>query len=316
MFWFYYALRNIKRTSLKTNWVNQLNINQLKIFYLAAKHGNLSTAAELLNITQPAVTKGIQRFQEYYGVKLVERLGKNLSLTYAGQGLYKIAEKIFEMEQTAEDYICDFQKNIRGHIRIDSSESFGNYYLPSSINQFNQSNPSIQVTVNIISNDEVMKHTASRKNDLGFISHFVKHKNLVSREVLEENLVIIVPFDHSFKDKQYLEPQDLEGQNMIMHHRETAPEPQKVMEEYVKKNDISIPNYLEFSNNELIKKAVIGGRGIALISEKAVTEEVKAGKLKILHLSDKISKRKFYMIHHKDKILSGALRNLANMVLP
>jgi DNA-binding transcriptional LysR family regulator len=291
-----------------------LNINQLKIFYLAAKHGNLSTAAELLNITQPAVTKGIQRFQEYYNVKLVERLGKSLSLTYAGQGLYEIAEKIFEMEQTAEEYIHGFQKHIRGQIRIDSSESFGYYYLPSSINQFNQSNPFIQVMVNILSNDDVVKNTVARKNDLGFISHFVANENLVSEEVLEENLVIIFPLDHPFKDKQSLKPQDLEGQNMIMHHRGSAPELQKFIEEYVKKNNILIPNYLEFSNNELIKRAVLGGRGIALISEKAVAEEVENGKLKTLHLSDNMSNRKFYMIHHKDKMISKSLRNLITMV--
>jgi len=281
---------------------------------LAAKHGNLSTAAEMLNITQPAVTKGIQRFQEYYDVKLVERLGKSLSLTYAGKGLYEIAEKIFEMENTAEEYIQGFQKHIRGQIRIDSSESFGNYYLPSTINQFNQSNPFIQVMVNIISNDEVIKNTAARKNDLGFISHFVENENIVSEEVLEENLVIVIPLDHPFKDKQSLKPQDLEGQNMIMHQRGSAPALQKFIEEYVKKNNILIPNYLEFSNNELIKRAVLGGRGIALISEKVVAEEVENGKLKTLHLSDNISKRKFYMIHHKDKMISESLRNLIKMV--
>jgi len=291
-----------------------LNINQLKIFYLAAKHGNLSTAAELLNITQPAVTKGIQRFQEYYNVKLVERLGKSLSLTYAGQGLYEIAEKIFEMEQTAEEYIFGFQEHIRGQIRIDSSESYGNYYLPPSINQFNQSNPFIQVMVNIISNDDVIKNTIARKNDLGFISHFVENENLVSEEILEEKLVVIIPPDHPFKDKRSLEPQDLEGQNMIMHHRGSAPELQKVIEEYVKQNNISIPNYLEFSNNELIKRAVIGGRGVALISEKAVADEVENGKLKILHLPDNISKRKFYMIHHKDKAVPESLQNLIQLV--
>ena len=281
---------------------------------MAAKHGNLSTAAEMLNITQPAVTKGIQRFQEYYDVKLVERLGKSLSLTYAGKGLSEIAEKIFEMENTAEEYIHGFQKHIRGQIRIDSSESFGNYYLPSTINQFNQSNPFIQVMVNIISNDEVEKNTAARKNDLGFVSHLVENENLVSEEVLEENLVIVIPLDHPFKDKQTLKPQDLEGQNMIMHHRGSAPELQKFIEEYVKKNNILIPNYLEFSNNELIKRAVLGGRGIALISEKVVAEEVENGKLKTLHLSDNISKRKFYMIHHKDKMISESLKSLIKMV--
>jgi len=58
-----------------------MNLNQLKLFYLAVKRKNLSLAAAELNITQPAVTKGIQRLQQHYEVKLVHRLGKKLELT-------------------------------------------------------------------------------------------------------------------------------------------------------------------------------------------------------------------------------------------
>lgn len=65
-----------------------MNLGQLKIFYLASKMGSLSKAAEALFITQPAVTKGIQRLQEYYGIKLFNRFGKKLVLTDAGSALY------------------------------------------------------------------------------------------------------------------------------------------------------------------------------------------------------------------------------------
>ena len=87
-----------------------MNLNQLKIFYLTAKRGNLSAAAADLNITQPAVTKGIQRIQEYYEVRFVNRFGKKLALTDAGQVLYEVAEKVFELESLAEDSIRDFQQ--------------------------------------------------------------------------------------------------------------------------------------------------------------------------------------------------------------
>jgi DNA-binding transcriptional LysR family regulator len=113
-----------------------VNLNQLKIFYFAAKNSNLSAAADELYITQPAVTKGIQRLQEYYDIKFVDFVGKKLILTDTGEILYKIAEKIFEMESQAEESIRDFQQRQRGHIRILSSESFGEYYLPQIIIPF------------------------------------------------------------------------------------------------------------------------------------------------------------------------------------
>ena len=55
-----------------------MNLNQLKIFYSAVKAGNLSVAAGELCITQPAVTKGIQRLQEHYELKLIDHIGKKL----------------------------------------------------------------------------------------------------------------------------------------------------------------------------------------------------------------------------------------------
>ena len=75
-----------------------MNLNQLKLFYFAVKYKSLSHAAQELNITQPAVTKGIQRLQEYYEVPLVHKLGKNMALTLAGDNLFKIAKKIFFMK--------------------------------------------------------------------------------------------------------------------------------------------------------------------------------------------------------------------------
>ena len=158
---------------------------------MAIKQGSLSAAADELNITQPAVTKGIQRLQEYYEVKFVERFGRKLELTFAGKGLYEISEKIFELEGLAEDYLRDFQQHKRGHIRI-----------------------------------------------------------------------------------------------------------------------VSIFKYLEFSNNEAIKRAVESGVGIAIISEKVASEEIKSGKLKAIQFSDAPIRRKFYMVYNTDKFISASLQSL------
>ena len=126
-----------------------MNLNQLKLFYLTFKRNSLSNAAAELNITQPAVTKGIQRLQEYYEIKFVERLGKKLVLTKAGTALYEIADKIFTMEKLAEESIRSFRIEEGGQLRIHASESFGAYYLPAFVNQFKALNPTIRVKVDI-----------------------------------------------------------------------------------------------------------------------------------------------------------------------
>jgi DNA-binding transcriptional LysR family regulator len=289
-----------------------VNLNQLKLFYLAIKRKSLSNAAAELNITQPAVTKGIQRLQAYYTIKLVERQGKNLVLTKAGSSLYEIADKIFTMEKLAEESIRSFQTEAGGQLRVHASESFGAYYLPRLINHFKALNPSIRVRVDILPTDKIVETTLGMQNEIGFISYPVTHEKLILTEMLEENLIIIVSPDHRLAAMTKLSPLDLEGQAMIMHEHGSAL--QMAMEKFLEEENIQISKYLEFSNNEAIKRAVAEGDGIALISEKVAREEIEAGKLKALPLSGPQHTRSFYMIQSKDKSISPPLAGLLEMI--
>ena len=289
-----------------------MNLNQLKIFYLAAKKRNLSVAAAELFITQPAVTKGLQRLQEYYDMKFVDHIGKKLVLTDAGEVLYEIAEKIFELESKAEESIRDFQERKRGRIRILSSESFGDYYLPRIIIPFSKAYPLVRITMNILPTEQVIENTATLNNDLGFISYPVEHKKLLVKEVLEDQLVIITPPDHPLGRYPTLEPSNLEDQLLIMH--ETGSAPRKALENYIRKNDLSVSIHLELSSNRAIKRAVEDGIGIALISRRVANEEIRNKRLRAIPLSDRSMTRKFYMVHHQDKYLSESLQNFIDMV--
>lgn len=289
-----------------------MNLNQLKIFYYAAKNGSLSAAAQELFITQPAVTKGIQRLQEHYEIKFVDFVGKKLMLTDAGEVLYHIAEKIFEMEKQAEESIRDFQQRKRGRIRILSSESFGDYYLPRIIIPFSNAHPFIRVSMNILPTEQVVENTARLNCDLGFISYSVEHQKLLVKEVLEDRLVIITPPEHPLAHKKLLKPEDLAGQNFIMHEKGSAP--RQAIEKLIRKSNISVKIPLELSSNRAIKRAVEAGTGIALISRKVAVEEIDAKRLKAINLADPSMKRKFFMIHHKDKYISESLKLIIDQV--
>lgn len=279
---------------------------------MAAKNGNLSLAARELFITQPAVTKGIQRLQEFYDMKFVDHIGKKLVLTDAGEVLYEIAEKIFELENQAEESIRDFQHRKRGHIRILSSESFGDYYLPRMIIPFSKAYPLVRITMSILPTEQVVNHTAILNNDLGFISYPVEHDKLLVREVLKDQLVIIAPLNHPLTCKEKLAPDDLAGQLLIMHEKGSAP--RNAIEEYIRQNNLSVKIPLELSSNRAIKRAVEEGIGIALISRKVALEEIEAGRLMAIPLSDPSMTRKYFMIHHKDKYLSESLGNFIERV--
>lgn len=289
-----------------------MNFNQLKTFYFAVKYGSYSAAAEALFITQPAVTKQVQQLESAYGIKFLNRFGKKMVLTDAGEVLFDFADKIFQMESQAEESLRDFQQRKSGRLRIHASESFGAYYLPFIINHYRRKYPDIHISVTIFPNLEVIENTVKLENDLGFISYPLEHRKLVIREVLEDRLVLILPPSHPFSRLKRLEPQKLEGQSIVMHEKGSAT--REIVDTFIRKNNLSVFITLELSNNEAIKRAVEEGAGVSLISEHVVHEEVKRKKLKAVPLADSAMKRKFYLIHHKDKYFSHPFQMFLYMV--
>jgi DNA-binding transcriptional LysR family regulator len=140
----------------------------------------------------------------------------------------------------------------------------------------------------------------------------VENKKLKVKEVLEDQLVIITPVNHPLTKKSQLKANDLNGQFIIMHEQDSAP--RRVIEDYVRKHNISVNIPLEMSSNRAIKRAVAEGIGIALISRKVANEQIQAKRLKAIPLSDPSMNRKFYMVHHKDKYISESLQSFIDMV--
>ncbi len=291
---------------------SRMNLNQLRTFYFAVKLGSFSAAADALFITQPAVTKQIQQLQAAHGIRLLNRFGKKMVLTDAGEALFGFADKIFQIEAQAEENLRDFQQRKSGRLRIHSSESFGGYYLPFVLNLFREKYPGIHVSVTIFPSELVIENTVRLENDLGFISYPLDHKKLITREVLEDRLVLIAQPSHPFARKKALDPARLKGQPIIMHERGSAS--RNIVDEFIKKNNLTVSVRLELSNNEAITRAVEQDLGLSLISENVVREEVAGRKLKAIPIADPSLKRKFYVIYHKDKYLSQHLQVFLQMV--
>lgn len=289
-----------------------MNLYHLKTFYYTAKCKSLTKAADILCITQPAVTKQIKQLQSYYNLKFLDIIGKKVILTDAGEHLYTIADKIFDMESQAEESIKDFQHFSKGKISILSCESFGAYYLPYIIKNYNKSNQNINISVIIGHNENIIENTAELNNDIGFISKPIQNPKISVQEILEDNIVCIVPQNYPLSRKDQLEISDIDGCNLIVHEKGSVT--RKITENFVRKNKINVNINYEISNNETIKRLVEQGLGVAFISNNMVSEEVKTGRLLSLPIEDKNFKRKYYMIYHSDKYFSKPLKEFLDIV--
>ena len=289
-----------------------MNLNQLKLFYLAVKYENLSRAAAELNITQPAVTKGIQRLQEQYEVVLVERLGRRPKLTEAGRQVYELAARIFELEKLVDDCLARHSPHGHRQLNIHASETIGAYCLPPLISCFSRRHSEIRIKLEVMPNDQVWENTLNLSNDMGFISTPMNHPKIVTREILKDELIFILSPGHPLSTQNVLHLQDLENQTLIMH--EEGSYLQQIIEKLLAREKIAVNVPATYSNNEAIKGAVAAGAGIAPISSRVAQKEIDAGHLVARTLADHPLHRPFFLIRHKSRPLPPILDELMELI--
>ena len=173
-----------------------MNLNQLKVFYLTAKHGSLSAAAESLYITQPAVTKGIQRLQEHYEIKLFNRFGKKMALTDAGEVLEDSYQIIVPPGHpfAAKSFIEP--EDLAGHTLIVHEK--GSAPRRSTEEYIRRHNISVSIPLEL-SNNEAVKTAVEEGLGVAVIT-----RRVVSKEIAMGSLKAIPLSDPAMTRKFYL----------------------------------------------------------------------------------------------------------------
>ncbi|MCL2705981.1 MAG: LysR family transcriptional regulator [Spirochaetaceae bacterium] len=276
-----------------------MNLYHLKTFFYTAKYGSYTKAADVLCITQPAVTRQIQELQSTYDLILFNKVGKKVILTDAGEALYILAEKIFEIETQVEETVRDFQHQKSGKIRISTAETFGAYYLPEVIINFNQKLPDIFVSVDTFNDYHVVENVSTLEYDLGFLSKEMEHPKIVVKQILEESLIMVVNPLHPYSSKKIIEPKELDNIPIIMPETESGT--RNVLNEFQRKYNIKFDVVCEVSNSDSVKTLVQNGMGITIISSKVVEKEIAKGDLVHVKINAPELKRKYFLTYHKEK---------------
>ena len=133
-----------------------------------------------------------------------------------GETLYSLAEKIFELETQVEESIRDFQQQKSGKISIVATETFGAYYLPEIVINYNKKFPDIFVSVLNLTDNYVVDSISKLTNDLGFISKEISHPKIIVKEILKEDIVLVVSPDHPIAGNSSMEPAELDNLPIIM----------------------------------------------------------------------------------------------------
>ena len=267
-----------------------MTLDQLRIFLAVVEHLHFTRAAEALYITQPAVSAAIQSLEEEYGVKLFHRIGRRIEIADAGKLLQVEAQKIIDSVTMTERGLRELNNLQRGELKLGTSLTIGNYWLPDKISSFKRQYPGIFVNCTLGNAEEICEGTATGMFDLGLVTGEVKPslKNCLEQEVVgSDRLQIVVGKSHPWFERIKIPASELPTTAWVM--RESGSGAQQMFEQSLQKWGID-PSQLNvilvLNSSEMVKAVVESGVGAAAIPELMVSKEIQLDTLRSIQVID------------------------------
>ena len=282
--------------------------HKLKVFCTVAETKSFSKASEIIHLTQPAVSLLVQAIEEIYETKLFDRASNTVTLTPAGEMLYKYAKEILNLYAAAEKNIGEITGFVKGSISLGASSTIGNYLLPGVIADFRKTHPKIKVHLLVGNTKRIVELLNSGNIDIGLVEGDVARQKMVVEKLIADELVLIVSPLHPWAKKKSISVVEITKEPFIF--REEGSGTRQVIEKYLGKYRITpqdMMTFLVLGSTEAIKETVESTMGIAIVSRWAIRKEMRYGTLKPLSFKEEKMLREFSMIFQKNAISSHAV---------
>lgn len=286
-----------------------MTLRHLKIFVTVCETGSATAAGNKLYIAQPSISLALSELEEYYGVKLFDRISKRLHITEAGKQLLQYARHIIGLFNDMEKEI----KNLDtiGILRIGSSITIGNFLLPKYITEFKKTHPHIDVNVIIDNSETIEQHVLSNKVDLALIEGIVHNKNLISYNFHNDELVLICANNHPFAGQKNIEPLQLQQEKLIL--REVGSAGRELFDSTMLTHNLDIYPAWESTSTQAIVRAVSFNLGVSILPYMLVKDELDSNRISCFHLNKINFKRKFLLIYHRNKFLTNSTKDFIKL---
>lgn len=267
-----------------------MTLDQLRIFLAVAEHLHFTRAAEVLYITQPAASAAIQSLEEQYKVKLFNRINRHIEITEAGKLLQEEAQKILDQVALTERGLRELNNLQRGELKLGSSLTIGNYWLPEKISQFQRQYPNVSVNCTLANTEEICVGTATGLFDLGLVEGGVQPslKNVLEQEIVgSDRLQIVVGKSHPWFERKVIFLTELYTTAWVM--RESGSGTQQRFEEALLNWRVDLAQLnviLVLSSGEMVKAVVETGAAATAISELMVEKEIQLSTLRPIPVLD------------------------------
>lgn len=191
-----------------------MELDQLRYFLKVAERGNFTRAAEDLSISQPALSRSIQKLEDELGQPVFERKTRLVSLTEAGTLLQSRAQQVLSILEDTKAEITDDGES--GRVRVGAIPTIAPYFLPKILQQFSEEFPKATLIVQENTTDVLLKSCTQGEIDLAILALPVPAKYLEVEELFEEELLLVLPPDHPLVEKEKIRLSDVEPYPFVL----------------------------------------------------------------------------------------------------
>ena len=267
------------------------NLSSYRIFYTVANTGNISKAAKELYISQPAISKSIQKLEESVGCKLFSRSSRGVVLTDEGKLLYEHVSEAFETLTMGEEKLKRSIELGVGHLKIGVSSTLCKYLLLPYLKEFIRQNPHISISISCQSTNDTLKLLEDNKIDIGLIGKPENLKNIHFDflEEIEDIFVAAKDYLRNLKARGIQKDHILQSSTLMLLDKNNMT--RQDIDDYLQENQIIIKDSIDISDMDLLIDFACIGVGVACVIKNFVREDLENGTLMEIPLGFPIHKR-------------------------
>lgn len=284
------------------------NLSSYWIFYTVANAGNISKAAKDLYISQPAISKSIQKLEESLECKLFSRSSRGVVLTEEGNLLYTHVKTAFESLTTGE---AKLKRSIElgvGHLNIGVSSTLCKYMLLPYLKEFIRQNPHISISINCQSTNETLQLLDENKIDIGLVGKPENIKNIHFHHLADIEDIFVASTDYlaNLKSRTFSGGDILRTATLMLLDKHNMT--RQYINNYLAEHKITLAKSIDISNMDLLIEFAKIGVGVACVIKNFVTEELFDGSLVEIPLDIPIPAREVGFAYKEHMISSKSLQ--------
>jgi DNA-binding transcriptional LysR family regulator len=291
--------------------IRSLDYYPIRVFCTVANEKSFSRAAEKLLRTQPAVSMTVQRLESDLGEKLIDRSGRELMLTDAGQIVLEYARRSENLQRELDNSLAELRDNAAGRLVIGANEST-TLYLLRHLQRYRRAFPRVHIQVRRSLSSRIPEQVIRGDLEMGVISYDPADKRMESRVIYNDRLAFVVSPQHRLANRDEVSISEL-GMEIFIAHNVTSPYREIVLREF-QRQKIELNMDVEMPTVESIRKLVQRDEGVAFLPHMCVEQELEQGTLREVKVKELNIERKIYLVYPAHRSLSHAARAFLDLV--